>query len=54
MPELLAMGGYAPYVWTAWALALLVLAGNVLVPLRRYWRLRRALGAGAGSSDDEA
>jgi heme exporter protein D len=50
--EFLAMGGHAPFVWTAYGVSLLVLAVNVLLPLlaqRRYLheearRLRREQG----------
>jgi heme exporter protein D len=37
------MGGYAFYVWGAYALALLVLLWNVLLPLRRERKLLRDL-----------
>jgi heme exporter protein D len=47
--EFIAMGGHAPYVWSAYGVSLLVLVVNVLLPLlarRRYLqeearRLRR-------------
>jgi heme exporter protein D len=47
MNEFLDMGGYAFYVWTSYALALLVLALNWVLPkraLRARWQslLRRA------------
>ncbi len=32
-PEFLAMGGYGPYVWSAYAITLVVLAYNVLRPI---------------------
>ena len=38
--ELLEMGGYAAYVWPAYALAAVVLIVNAILPLRR---LRRQL-----------
>ena len=38
--EFLTMGGYAVYVWPAYGIALLVLLGNAILPLRR---LRRRL-----------
>ncbi len=41
--EFLHMGGYAPYVWSSYALAAVVLAANFLSPLYRERRLRRAL-----------
>lgn len=40
----LAMGGYAPYVWTSVALALAVLVANVVFARRRHAAaLQRAL-----------
>ena len=41
--DFLAMGGYAPYVWGSYGLALAVLVYNVWVPLRRHRRLRRSI-----------
>ncbi|MBF7730841.1 heme exporter protein CcmD [Pseudomonas sp. N040] len=32
--EFLAMGSHGPYVWTAYAISLLVLALNLVLPLR--------------------
>ena len=43
MSEFLHMGGYAPYVWTAYGTALVVLALNLAVPIARRRRLIRAL-----------
>ena len=43
--DFLAMGGYAAYVWTSYALAAAVLAWNIVQPLRREQRLLRTLGA---------
>lgn len=43
MMEWLAMGGYWPYVWSSYALALVVLGGNMLWPYVRLCRLRKAL-----------
>jgi heme exporter protein D len=37
------MGGYAFYVWTSYALTLLVLGANVVIPIIRERQLRRAL-----------
>lgn len=45
LPEFFAMGGYAAYVWSSYALAAVVLAWNVVQPLRRERRLLRALAA---------
>jgi heme exporter protein D len=41
--EFFAMGGYAAYVWSSYALAAVVLAWNVVQPLRRERRLLRTL-----------
>lgn len=43
--EFLHMGGYALYVWSAYALGLVVLLWNVIAPLRRERQLRQTLGA---------
>lgn len=43
MSDFFAMGGYAAYVWPAYALALVLLIGFLIVSLRRYRRLRRDL-----------
>ena len=43
MHELLAMGGYAVYVWPAYGLTLLALVWNIWLPLRAYRKLRREL-----------
>ncbi len=36
MKEFFAMGGYAFYVWTSYALAAVVLAANVVVARHRH------------------
>lgn len=41
--EFLHMGGYAFYVWSAYAVTFVVLGANVLGPLLRARRMRRAL-----------
>lgn len=41
--EFFAMGGYGSYVWAAYTLAAIVLAVNVLLPLRRRKTVRRQL-----------
>lgn len=41
--EFLNMGGYAFYVWTAYALAAIVLVANVVVPLLAARKQRRDL-----------
>ncbi|MDB5405818.1 MAG: heme exporter protein CcmD [Rhodospirillales bacterium] len=38
-----AMGGYAAFVWPAYAVALIVLGGMALQSLRAYWRNLRQL-----------
>jgi len=43
LSEFFNMGGYAVYVWSAYALALVVLGLNVLLPLRRERTLRREI-----------
>lgn len=45
------MGGYAPYVWSAYALALVVLAANVAGPWLRRRRLLRRLAERAAAED---
>ena len=39
MSEFFHMGGYAFYVWTSYAITLVVLVLNVLVPMRNRRRL---------------
>jgi heme exporter protein D len=41
--EFLNMGNYGFYVWTSYALAAIVLALNVLVPLRQRKTVRQRL-----------
>lgn len=43
LQEFIAMGGYAFYVWGAYAVALIVLLANVIQPLYRRRRLMREL-----------
>ena len=43
MKEFFHMGGYAFYVWTSYALALVILIFNVLNPVRRERRLLREI-----------
>jgi heme exporter protein D len=35
MSEFFAMGGYAEYVWPSYALAFIVLAANIIVPMQQ-------------------
>lgn len=44
MSKFFYMGGYAFFVWSAYALALIVLALNVIGPMRRERELRQELG----------
>ena len=52
--EWLGMGGYAWFVWPAYALGLIVLAANLCLPLTRHRRLVREgatrARAGAGGA----
>ena len=45
MSEFLGMGGYAAYVWSAYAVFLIVLLADALAPLRQRRRTLRELGA---------
>lgn len=42
--EFLAMGGYAAYVWPAYAIVFLLFAVQLALPLRRHRRMIRELG----------
>ena len=44
MTQFLAMGGFAQFVWPAYAVSLFVLGGLVGLSLRRYRAAARALG----------
>jgi heme exporter protein D len=48
----LAMGGYAAFVWPAYAVAFVVLGGLVLASWRRYRDSRRELEALRRPGDD--
>ena len=48
------MGGYAFYVWASYLLAAVVLALNVLIPLRRRKAVRRRLREFHRLKDKEA
>jgi heme exporter protein D len=41
MSEFLAMGGYGGYVWSAYAIVLIVLAWDITAPMRVRRALRR-------------
>lgn len=43
---LLDMDGHGVYVWTAYAVAVLVIAWLMVAPFRRRWRLMSAIRAG--------
>ena len=49
--EFLHMGGYAVYVWSAYALGLVVLLWNVWAPVRRERQLQRSLAASRSGRD---
>ena len=49
--EFLHMGGYAVYVWSAYALGLVVLLWNVWAPLRHERQLERSLAASRGGRE---
>jgi heme exporter protein CcmD len=44
MSDFLWMGGYAQWVWSAYAVTLAVLAGNLIAAGRRYRRTVERLG----------
>jgi len=52
LQEFLAMGGYAAYVWSSYALAAVVLAWNVVQALRREKQVLRTLAARARNRKD--
>ncbi|HCK76653.1 MAG TPA: heme exporter protein CcmD [Gammaproteobacteria bacterium] len=52
MTEFLHMGGYAFYVWSAYAVTAAALVVVVIVPLRRRARMIRELGAIAAQQDN--
>jgi heme exporter protein D len=45
LSDFLAMGGYAAFVWPAYAVTIVVMAGLAVQSLRRYRRNQRALEA---------
>jgi heme exporter protein D len=45
MSGFLAMGGYAAYVWPAYAVTVLLLGGAAVATLRAYARARARLAA---------
>ena len=45
MIEFLQMGGYAAYVWSAYALTAVTLAVSVIAPMRRRKQLIRELSS---------
>jgi heme exporter protein D len=52
MSEFLHMGGYAGYVWSAYGIALVVLAWNLIVPLLKQ-RETEQLIRGQQSNDHQ-
>ena len=45
--EFLSMGGYAVYVWSSYAIALIVLLVNVVLPARQRRKLLADIGRAA-------
>jgi heme exporter protein D len=45
LSDFISMGGYAAFVWPAYGLTIVVMAGLVAQSLRRYRRNQRALDA---------
>jgi heme exporter protein D len=43
LAEFLHMGGYAFYVWSAYAIVAVVLVANLIAPIRRERAVRRRL-----------
>ncbi len=43
LEQFFAMGGYAFYVWTAYAVALAVLVFNLVLPLRRKAEVQKGI-----------
>ena len=43
LAEFFAMGGYAFYVWTSYGLTLIVLLGNIIIPIWQRKQLLRSL-----------
>jgi heme exporter protein D len=54
LSEFLAMGGYAAYVWSAYGLSLVVLAGLVVTTARRHRRVVAEVRAGAARAASPA
>jgi heme exporter protein D len=54
MLEFFNMGGYAFYVWSAYAVGLVVLAANLIYPLRRRRRLLRDISQQSRNIIDDA
>ena len=52
--EFLAMGGYAPYVWPAYAVALIVIGGIGVASVRNLRALRRQVEAMEAASPRRA
>ena len=46
----LAMGGYAAFVWPSYALALIVLIANAIIPPRRERALREQISRRAAGN----
>ncbi|MGB1683270.1 MAG: heme exporter protein CcmD [Arenicellales bacterium] len=53
MSEFLAMGGYAWYVWPAYAITLFALVMSVLIPIRRHKDLKAQLTVLVGQRENK-
>ena len=54
MSEFLAMGGYAGYVWSSFALTLIILIINVSSARRRHAAARASIARRLASMEEEA
>ena len=43
MADFFAMGGYGRYVWSAWGLTVVVMAINLILPLRKHRQLQKQM-----------
>lgn len=46
MADFFSMGGYGSYVWSAWGLTVVVMAINLILPLRKHRQLRKQMQSG--------
>lgn len=50
-PDFWHMNGYAPYVWSAYGIALSVLAANIILPVLAHRRIKRRIQNGEFQDD---